>query len=143
MAVSTWATEGGKTGISWIYTPGVLKSAIDCSIIWLLETSEKIIEIEESKIQEGELTVVKIRGGKVLVTRLESGEVVAFSGECPHAAADLSAGDLHRGKITCPDHDWKFDIKTGKTLYPSDEFACLKKFQVETDGSTLQIKTDD
>lgn len=102
-----------------------------------------MITIPNPDIKEGELTTVKHHRQKILVTRLESGEVVAFSSECPHAAADLSAGDLHRGKIICPDHDWKFDIKTGKTLYPPDEYACLKRYPVQSDGTTLQIKTDD
>ncbi|MEZ4642856.1 MAG: Rieske (2Fe-2S) protein [Chloroflexota bacterium] len=46
------------------------------------------------------------------------GKLIAFSAVCPHAAADLSQWELHRGKVICPDHEYKFDVGNGRILYP-------------------------
>ena len=90
-------------------------------------------------VQENEMNTVKIAGKKMIVTRWQ-GKVIAFSTTCPHAAADLSQGDLYRGKITCPDHDYKFDIVHGRVLYPPDEFYCLQHFETKEEDGQVKIK---
>jgi nitrite reductase/ring-hydroxylating ferredoxin subunit len=32
---------------------------------------------------------------------------------CPHAGGNLSAGDFEAGVVTCPWHQWQFDVSTG------------------------------
>ncbi len=72
---------------------------------------------------------LQIKGEPLIVTRID-GEIFAFSAICPHAAANLNDGTLHRGRITCPLHEWKFDIRTGRTLWPEDETCRLRRFEV-------------
>lgn len=84
---------------------------------------------------------LKIKGEAIIVTRID-GEIYAFSADCPHAAADLNDGTLHRGRITCPLHGWKFDIRTGRTLWPEDETCRLKRFDVKLTAGKVKIKLD-
>jgi nitrite reductase/ring-hydroxylating ferredoxin subunit len=90
-------------------------------------------------VREGELTPVHIKRRKLILTRWE-GRVVAFSSECPHAAADLARGHLSRNKLTCPEHDYCFDIRNGRLLSPEDEYYRLRMFEVKEEGGTIHIR---
>jgi nitrite reductase/ring-hydroxylating ferredoxin subunit len=87
----------------------------------------------------GEITAVNINNHKLILTRWQD-ELVAFSSICPHAAADLTKGDLYNGRITCPDHDYKFDIRTGKTLWPPDEVCRLRRYPVKEENGTIKVR---
>ena len=54
-------------------------------------------------------------GVNVLLARV-GGSVYAISGVCAHMACPLFTGKLEGYIITCPCHDWRFDIRTGKFL---------------------------
>lgn len=85
----------------------------------------------------GALVKAQIGRVQVLLSRVDD-QIVVFGRTCPHAAADLSAGSLARGRVTCPDHGWKFDLKTGRCLWPDDESARLKTYAVRVaDGQVL------
>lgn len=81
-------------------------------------------------VSDSEMVTRKIAGKPVILSRW-AGEIYAFSGYCPHAAADLSKGELYKGRIDCPEHGWRFDLQTGRTLYPPDEACRLKKYAVK------------
>ena len=96
--------------------------------------------IKASSILINAVHRTKVNGEPLLLTRLEEGEIIAFTPFCPHAAADLTKADLHRGRIICPDHEWKFDLRTGRTLYPPDESCQLKRFPVQEIDGEIWIK---
>jgi 3-phenylpropionate/trans-cinnamate dioxygenase ferredoxin subunit len=54
-------------------------------------------------------------GVNVLLARV-GGSVYATSGMCVHMACPLFTGKLEGYIVTCPCHDWRFDIRTGKFL---------------------------
>lgn len=85
--------------------------------------------------------MVKAQIGRIhlLLSRVDD-QIVAFSRTCPHAAADLSGGSLARGRVTCPDHGWKFDLKTGRCTWPEDESARLKTYAVRVVAGQVQAK---
>ncbi len=95
--------------------------------------------VPATEVRENEMTAVKIAGQKVILTR-QGGKVVAFSALCPHAAADLSGGELHRGRITCPDHGYKFDVGNGRILYPPDENYRLKRYAVKEAEGQVRVQ---
>ena len=39
--------------------------------------------------------------------------VFVIDNACPHAGGNLSAGELAQGVVTCPWHQWQFDLATG------------------------------
>ena len=92
-----------------------------------------------ANVQPGEMTAVEINGLPVILTRL--GEVVhAFSAFCPHASANLSQGALYKGRIDCPDHGYRFDIQSGRALWPEDEVCRLKKYPVKEENGRIMVK---
>lgn len=73
-------------------------------------------------------------GGAVMITKVD-GVLIAFSAKCPHAGGDFREGELHRGRVFCPIHQWKFDLKTGRCI--GDENYRIKKYTIHIIDDTI------
>lgn len=60
--------------------------------------------------------VVKTPVGCIALFRTASDTVFAASNTCPHKAGPLADGIIHGQKVTCPLHNWVFDLNTGKAI---------------------------
>ena len=58
--------------------------------------------------------LVKTHVGCVAVFRTGEAEVFAASNSCPHKGGPLSEGIVHGQSVTCPLHNWVFDLNTGQ-----------------------------
>lgn len=58
--------------------------------------------------------VIKTAVGCVALFRTDDQEVFAASDSCPHKGGPLSEGIVHGQSVTCPLHNWVFDLNTGK-----------------------------
>lgn len=58
--------------------------------------------------------VVKTKLGCIAVFRTGEDEVFATSDRCPHKNGPLSEGIVHGTSVTCPLHNWVFDLNTGE-----------------------------
>ena len=86
--------------------------------------------------EEG-MTAVKIGGRKVILLR-HDGQLYAVDSLCPHAAADLTQGSRRSWQICCHEHDYCFDVRSGRIVWPADEFYRLRRYEVkEEDGAIL------
>ena len=59
---------------------------------------------------------VKTRSGCIAVFRTGETEVFATANSCPHKGGPLDEGIVHDRKVTCPLHNWVFDLETGQAL---------------------------
>tara|TARA_R110002072_G_scaffold233675_2_gene391267 strand:- start:2382 stop:2714 length:333 start_codon:yes stop_codon:yes gene_type:complete len=64
--------------------------------------------------------LVKTAAGCVAVFRTAEAEIFATADRCPHKGGPLSEGIVHGQKVTCPLHNWVFDLNTGAALAPED-----------------------
>ena len=71
--------------------------------------------LDDTSLREGEMTPVYPLGVNVVLARV-SGAVYAVSGACAHMACPVFMGRLEGYTITCPCHDWRFDVRTGKFI---------------------------
>ena len=69
--------------------------------------------MEEATLPEGGMLPVYPLGVHVLIARVE-GTVHAVSGKCVHMGCPLFTGTLQGHTVTCPCHDWRFDVRTGR-----------------------------
>ncbi len=70
--------------------------------------------IEVVRCAEGCGTFVEHDGRELAVFRLTNPtRVVVTDNACPHANGNLSAGDVVGQVVSCPWHDWRFDLNTG------------------------------
>ena len=58
--------------------------------------------------------LLKTRVGCIAVFRTAEAEIYAASNSCPHKGGPLSEGIVHGQKVTCPLHNWVFDLNTGE-----------------------------
>ncbi len=57
---------------------------------------------------------VKTKDGCIAVFRTDEATVFATSNTCPHKQGPLNEGIVHGTKVTCPLHNWVFDLETGE-----------------------------
>jgi len=71
---------------------------------------KRLIAVDRCRVGLG--TFVEFDGKELAVFIL--GDVVSVIGNsCPHAGGNLSGGDVAAGVVTCPWHQWQFDLGTG------------------------------
>jgi nitrite reductase/ring-hydroxylating ferredoxin subunit len=94
------------------------------------------------ELAAGAMKEVDLGGRAVLVTQV-AGEYFAFTKECPHEGADLSAGGqlLDGAKIRCNNHSYCFDLHTGACLVPKGG-APLTVLPVEERDGEVCIKLE-
>lgn len=88
---------------------------------------------------EGKLVVAKIGSKKLLLTRF-NGQIYAIDSVCPHAAADLSAGTLQSWQICCHEHDYCFDIRSGRIVWPEDEVCRLRRYETKEEDGRVFVR---
>lgn len=76
-------------------------------------TSAPLVSV--GKVEEwadGQVRDVKVHKKPMSVIRLGE-RFFAVNSICPHMGGPLSCGKVEDGCISCPWHDWKFDVETG------------------------------
>ncbi len=57
--------------------------------------------------------LVKTAAGCIAIFRTVEDKVFALDDKCPHKGGPLSNGIQHGEAVTCPLHNWVFDLNTG------------------------------
>lgn len=74
--------------------------------------------------------------GCVAVFRTGENEIFAASDTCPHKGGPLSEGIVHGQSVTCPLHNWVFDLNTGQA---QGEDGRIATFPVRTEAGRVLI----
>lgn len=78
--------------------------------------SEQWVRVaDEAKLVAGTALPVYPNGLAVLLVHAD-GAVHAVANKCAHMACPLEAGKLDGPILTCPCHDWRFDVRSGAFL---------------------------
>ncbi len=80
--------------------------------------------------------VVFVGVTKVAVLRRPEG-FFAFKNSCPHAGGSLGLGDIAGTIVSCPRHDWRFDIADGRCL--DNAIYELRRYTVEVRGDEVWV----
>ena len=77
----------------------------------------------------GEVMPLKVdAAGRSLLICRSSGEVYAVDEICPHKNESMRYGVIFQGKLTCPHHQYGFDLETGtcdrRRCAPVDVYPC-------------------
>ncbi len=103
-------------------------------------TADGFIDVASAdSVHEGRLMTVVVQKRKIILTRHEN-RLFAIDTICPHAAADLSQGSLRSWQICCHEHDYCFDIRTGRIVRPEDEVYRLRRYQVKEEGGRAWVR---
>jgi 3-phenylpropionate/trans-cinnamate dioxygenase ferredoxin subunit len=74
-----------------------------------------VATLEEVKLQEGLPTPINPKGVGLLLIKTD-GAIYAVRNRCAHMGCPLEGGKLEGFVLTCPCHDWRFDIRSGAYL---------------------------
>jgi nitrite reductase (NADH) small subunit len=85
--------------------------------------------------------LVKTRVGCVALFRTAEAEVFAVSDTCPHKGGPLSEGIVHGQKVTCPLHNWVFDLNTGLAQGADSGQIATYPVRVEAGRILLDVST--
>ncbi len=67
---------------------------------------------ETAEVPKDGVKVVTVAGTPIALLNV-AGEIFALEHSCPHQGGPIGEGEICGMTITCPWHDWKFDIRTG------------------------------
>jgi len=92
------------------------------------------------RLQPSRPIAVKLRGRHIALF-LHEGEVLACNNRCPHEGYPLVEGALDSDCVlTCHWHNWKFDLRTGTTLYGGDN---LRIYPVKVEDGAVWLDIAD
>jgi nitrite reductase (NADH) small subunit len=74
---------------------------------------------------------VETARGCVALFRTGEDEVFALDDRCPHRGGPLSEGIVHGASVTCPLHNWVFDLNTGAAQGPDEGRVATYPARVE------------
>ena len=74
-----------------------------------------IYVMDESSLPDGSMSAVYPKGVNVLLAKVQ-GKIYALDGKCAHMGCPLFFGSLSGHTLTCPCHDWRFNIMTGEFI---------------------------
>jgi nitrite reductase/ring-hydroxylating ferredoxin subunit len=95
--------------------------------------------VGKSDIAVGKMKKVTLEEVKILIANV-NGNYYAVGSECTHYGGDLSEGVLEGNVVTCPNHQAKLDVTTGKVVSPPAE--ALSRPDIE-DLPTYLVKVDE
>lgn len=79
----------------------------------------------------------------VAVFRTNDDRVFALRDACPHKSGPLSQGIVHGTSVTCPLHNWKIDLASGRALAPDEGCTNVFAAKVEEGVVYLALKAEE
>jgi nitrite reductase (NADH) small subunit len=90
----------------------------------------RIISLEDCLLGQGVFAAVG--GFELAVFRLGAPErIVVIDNACPHSSGNLSAGSVEGSVVTCPLHQWEFDLDRG---------VCTHSERVRVEGYRAEVR---
>lgn len=84
--------------------------------------------------------VVKTQAGCIAVFRTADDRVFALEDRCPHKGGPLSEGIVHGTSVTCPLHNWVFDMNSGEAQ-GSDE-GQVRTYPIRVENGRILISAE-
>jgi toluene monooxygenase system ferredoxin subunit len=79
----------------------------------------------------------EVEGGSRILIANAGEDYFAYQALCPHMDAPLEDG-IHDGSVlTCLDHLWQFDLRTGAAM--GDAEAPLQAYRIKREGDALFV----
>ena len=73
----------------------------------------KVLKAEDLPI--GKSAIILVGGLEIAVFNYKN-EYFAILNKCPHKGGPLGEGRVQEGIVICPNHEWRFELKTGNSM---------------------------
>lgn len=77
-------------------------------------------------------------GGRAVALFNVGGTFHALAGRCPHRGGPLGEGLLDGSRVSCPWHDYTFDVTTGESVASPD--LRVQRFEVKVEDGTVFVR---
>ena len=81
--------------------------------------------------------LVQPTGKKIVLFNLD-GSFYALDNSCPHNDGPICCGTVEGDTVICPNHGWKFDIRTGKAKTVSG--YRIKSYALKLEGDEIFVE---
>lgn len=88
------------------------------------------------EIPPGRSKIVVVKGHVIAIFNVE-GSFYATSNTCLHRGGPLGEGFLDDAIVTCPQHGWQYDVRSGENLL--NPLARVTTYPVKVDGGRLLV----
>ena len=78
--------------------------------------------------------------GKIAVFRTMDDQIYALENRCAHKGGPLVEGMVHGASVTCPLHNWVYDLETGKAL--GADVGEVRTFPVRVEDGRIFLAPD-
>jgi nitrite reductase/ring-hydroxylating ferredoxin subunit/alkylhydroperoxidase/carboxymuconolactone decarboxylase family protein YurZ len=89
----------------------------------------------EGDFADGKATHLKIEYRSVFVYR-NGDNLKVYDSTCPHKVTNIPELAICENHLTCPKHQWKFDLETGECIDKGNH--PLKSFEARIEGGVVQ-----
>ncbi len=93
-----------------------------------------------SDIPQQGARLLRTGAGCVAIFRTHDDRVFALDDRCPHKGGPLSEGIVAGHTITCPLHNWVFDLNSGQAQ-GADEGA-VRSYAARVEGGRVLVSTE-
>ena len=77
------------------------------------------VVMASTDVKDGEVIRVEVNGFGVFIYR-EKRKISVYDSRCPHQSTDIPELALNGSTLTCPKHQWEFDVKSGDCIKNGD-----------------------
>ena len=92
---------------------------------------------DSGAVAPGAIKQFDLEGGPPVIVVNAEGQLYAYQAYCPHEAVRLEDG-VHDGAVlTCLEHLWQFDVKTGGPLGDAD--TGLQVYRLKDEDGALHV----
>lgn len=110
---------------------------------YLLKGNSVIQYIKAGKVSDfsqKNYKCLKILARSIVILKRADGRFYALEANCRHQNAPLLGAGLPKNyQVTCPRHQWRYDLKTGKCLTAHGED--LREYPLKVEGEFIFVGT--
>ena len=101
--------------------------------------AEMVKVANTDELEPGQGKVVEVEGKEIALFNVD-GTFYALDNTCVHRGGPLGEGDLDGEVVTCPWHNWEYNVTTGACV--TNPSACVARFPVAVEGSDVKISPE-
>ncbi|MDT7042077.1 Rieske (2Fe-2S) protein [Candidatus Nitronereus thalassa] len=98
--------------------------------------SEQVTVANTNEVAPGTGIVAEVNGKSLAVFNVD-GTFHVIDNTCVHRGGPLGEGDLEGEVVTCPWHNWEFNVKTGVSV--NNPSACVATYPVVIEGTEVKV----
>ena len=99
--------------------------------------AEHVTVAKTDELQPGQGMVAEVAGKEIALFNV-GGTVYALNNTCVHRGGPLGEGDLDGEVVSCPWHNWEYNVTTGACL--TNPSTCVATFPVVVDGNEIKVE---